>query len=275
MHTRSIQPLIALAAVGLAGLLCTAPVIAQSASSPSTYEEPAPIKVMVLGSFHFTRAPDFNDVMAPDQQAEIQAVVDSLAAFRPTKVVVEWPSQEAAQFDSLYQAYRAGNHELTPNERQQLGMRLAGRFGHKHIYSIDYKQKWGMQAVMDWAKKHDSSFVAYYRQWRKEIEADDDSLHRHASIRKILRRYNTPAFLDRIQEIRMRTLEVGAGSTYVGTKPVTSVYERNFRIFANLTHVAEPGDRIIVVYGAGHAYFFREFVDDHPRMTLVDPLDYL
>lgn len=34
------------------------------------------------------------------------------------------------------------------------------------------------------------------------------------------------------------------------------------------------GDRILFIFGAGHAYFFRELVSDHPNMTLVDPLAY-
>jgi uncharacterized phosphosugar-binding protein len=46
-------------------------------------------------------------------------------------------------------------------------------------------------------------------------------------------------------------------------------------VLANLTHVAEPGDRIILIFGTGHSYLFREFVSDHPHMTLIDPLAHL
>ena len=242
------------------------------AASPQTQQ---PIEVMVLGTFHFTGAPDFNDVMAPDQQAEIQAVVDSLSAFRPTKLALEWTHDEAARFDSLYTAYRSGRHELTPNERQQLGFRLADRRGHEQVYAVDYKKPWGMRAVMDYAQQHEPWFPAYFKQWRARMTADSDSLHRRASIGAILRWYNRPQILDRIQAARMRTLEVGADSTHVGVQPVASVYTRNLRIFANLTAIAEPDDRILLIFGTGHAYFFREFVSDHPHMTLVDPLDYL
>lgn len=230
---------------------------------------------MVLGTFHFTQAPDFNNATAPEQQAEIRTVVDSLSAFRPTKLALEWTRAEAARFDSLYTAYRAGRHTLTPNERQQLGFRLADRLDHDAVYPVDYKKPWGMDTVMAYAQQHAPWFPRYVEQWRSQMMADADSLHRHASIGAILRWYNQPRVLGRIQAIRMRTLEVGADSTHVGVQPVASVYTRNLRIFANLTHIAKPGDRILLIFGTGHSYFFREFVRDHPHMTLVDPLDYL
>lgn len=273
MHVRSSQ--IAFFSVAFL-LLVYLPSTSASAQSPSAVPpQPDPIEVMVLGTFHFTGAPDFNDVMDPEQQAEIQAVLDSLWTFRPTKLALEWTRAEAHRFDSLYTAYRAGRHDLTPNERQQLGFRLADRLGHERVYAIDYKQPWGMDAVLDYAEQHEPWFPRYFRTWRKQMTADSDSLHRRASIGSILRWYNQPRTLDRIQAARMRTLEVGADSTHIGIQPVTSVYERNFRIFANLTNVAEPGDRILLIFGTGHAYFFREFVADHPHMTLVNPLDYL
>lgn len=73
----------------------------------------------------------------------------------------------------------------------------------------------------------------------------------------------------------IRMLEVGADSSFVGLEPTAKLYRRNLRIFANLTRVAEPGDRILVIYGANHASYFRAFIEDHPGMTVVDPLDCL
>lgn len=47
------------------------------------------------------------------------------------------------------------------------------------------------------------------------------------------------------------------------------------RIFANLLSVAEPGDRIFIIYGAGHSHYFREYIRDHPDMELVLPSRFL
>jgi len=68
---------------------------------------------------------------------------------------------------------------------------------------------------------------------------------------------------------------VGAGGTYVGLESESSIWHRNMRNFANLGRIAEPGDRIVVIYGAGHRYFFRKWVLQHPDTALVEPGDYL
>jgi hypothetical protein len=247
---------------------------AQDSPLADDRDEPT-IQVLSLGTFHFAQAPDFHDLMAPEQQAEIQAVVDSLAAFEPTKVVVEWPFDQAATFDSLYDAYRNGRHELSVNERQQLGMRLADQRGHDDIFAIDHKQPWGMQEVMEWAQENDPSFIEYFQAWKERSNATDDRLHRTKTIGEILHHRNQPETLAQLQHARMRMLEVGAGSSNVGVKPVTSVHDRNFKIFANLLSIAEPGDRIVIIYGAGHSYFFRTLTQQHPDLQFVNPLDYL
>lgn len=71
------------------------------------------------------------------------------------------------------------------------------------------------------------------------------------------------------------TLEVGAGRNYIGVEPPASIARRNMRIFANLLAVAEPGDRILIVYGVGHSHYFREYVRDPPDMTLVPANEHL
>jgi Family of unknown function (DUF5694) len=36
-------------------------------------------------------------------------------------------------------------------------------------------------------------------------------------------------------------------------------YHRNAKIFAKLTQIARPGDRVLVVFGSGHAFWLRHF----------------
>ena len=39
--------------------------------------------------------------------------------------------------------------------------------------------------------------------------------------------------------------------------------------------VSEPGDRILVIFGASHAYWLRHFADEVIGYENVDPKDYL
>jgi len=237
-------------------------------------EEPS-IEVLVLGSFHFKNVPEFYDMKATEKQREIKTLVNNLAEFKPDKIALEFERKDSNYVDSLYRAYRNDNHELKVNEREQVGFRLAKQLGHQKVEAIDYQKPWGMDKTLEWAKKNDPQFVEFVQNWQHKNARMDSILFKNKTVSQILSLMAGDAYLDRIQEARMRMLEVGADKNYIGVEPVASVYKRNMRIFANITSIAEPGDRILIVYGAGHSYFFNEFISQHSDMKLVDPIQYL
>lgn len=246
-----------------------------SVATPAAAQNDAPAEVMVLGTFHFHKVSDSTTILAPERQAQIRAVVRSLAEFRPTKTAVEEIRADADRLDSLYTAYRSGRHEITRNERQQLGFRLADRLGHERLYSIDYKHDWPMESVVDHAEKHQPWFTDYWEDWMDWAEEMALQVPDDVSISERLRMWNHPDTLALMHGRYMRAAEVGTDSGYVGANFVAEWYRRNIYIFANLTGIANPGDRIIVIIGSGHAPTLRRFVAAHPRMKLIDPLDYL
>jgi hypothetical protein len=52
-------------------------------------------------------------------------------------------------------------------------------------------------------------------------------------------------------------------------------YARNAEIFSNIAEFAEPGDRILVIYGSGHSYWLRHFAQETPGFELVEAVSYL
>lgn len=230
---------------------------------------------MVLGTFHFHHAPDYYDILSPNNQKELDSVITKLAEFKPTKIALEATFKDSAKFDSLYQQYRAGNHQLNNNERQQLGFRLANRLDHNSVYSVDYALDWPYREVMTWAKNHEPEFLDYYKRWQKKSDSLNKKFYTQATLTEHLTWLNSEDYRDRLKHLRMKRLELGAGSNFVGTKPISSSYERNLKIFANIINIAQPGDRIITIFGASHGYFLREFVQMHPDIELVETLDYL
>jgi hypothetical protein len=68
---------------------------------------------------------------------------------------------------------------------------------------------------------------------------------------------------------------VGRDSTYVGADVVAGRYARNLKIFANLARLTEPGDRVLVIYGASHGKLLRDFVRESPDLQVVDTDRYL
>jgi len=78
--------------------------------------------------------------MTPRRQAELEALVAKLARFKSTKIMVEAPrDQTSTQRD--YRNYRIGKHQLTRNETEQIGFRLAHKLGHPTIYPIDFPMR--------------------------------------------------------------------------------------------------------------------------------------
>ncbi len=60
-------------------------------------------RVLVLATTHIFRNPEL--VEGPERHRQMQAVVEALNDFRPTKVLVEEEPADSARLDSLYRAY--------------------------------------------------------------------------------------------------------------------------------------------------------------------------
>jgi hypothetical protein len=239
-------------------------------------------QILVLGSYHFDNPgldvvkTEVADVLAPTKQAEIQQVVEALARFRPTKIAVEVRVDRAPRLDSLYQAYRAGRHTLTKkSEVQQLGFRLAERFGHGRMYAVDHPGDFPFDALMQYAQTHDTAFVRRVQQVMGEIAATTNRQQRENTIGEILRLTNDPAEIRRGHALYMEFARVGAGDTYVGADLLAKWYDRNIRIFTDLQRIAQAGDRVLVIFGSGHAAILRELIADDSRLELVEAQAYL
>src|ERR1700749_1073671 len=120
-------------------------------------EEGKRAEVLVLGVYHMANPGRdiFNvqadDVLAPKRQREIAELAEALKQFRPTKIAVEADYGTDA-IPKRYAEYLAGKHELTRNEIEQIGFRLAKELGHKSIYPVDADGDFPFQRVVNYAK---------------------------------------------------------------------------------------------------------------------------
>lgn len=245
-------------------------------------EEEQPARVMVLGTFHFTGGgqdyvnSEVDDYLAPARQAEIEAVVEQLAEFNPTRIVVELDPEAEDRFNAQYDAYRRGEHTLTVNERQQIGMRLAARLGHDRLYAADYSSGMDFDAMMAAGQANGQGhLMARMEELRATIEAMDARLNRpDVSVTERLIATNEPEFLQ-MHNIYLTLAQLGGPGNPVGATEMTQWWGRNLHIFAQISWVAEPGERVLVIYGSGHKFLFDQFIQDAVEMEWVNPLDYL
>lgn len=242
------------------------------------------IEVLLLGSYHMANpgADAFNleadDVLAPQRQAEIRAMVDRLAEFEPTRVAVEAQWGDSATIER-WRDYASGRKELRPNEREQIGFRLAGQVGLDTVYPIDYEL--GMDfSVLQRAAERDPQMAAQMARFRPIGEVAIAMMAgwlAEGSVGHVLYQMNRPDMLAKAHWPYVALmLRMVANDDYVGPEVVAGWYERNLKIFANLLRITESSDdRIFVVYGQGHVPTIRQLVVDHPDYCVEDPLPYL
>ena len=66
-------------------------------------------------------------------------------------------------------------------------------------------------------------------------------------------------------------LGLGNDEEYPATDSLTGWwYNRNLRIFSNVMRVMEPGDRLLLLIGAGHVPIIRHAADASPEIDLVE-----
>lgn len=241
----------------------------------------APVQVMVLGTYHFGNPGQdihnarVDDVLAPQRQAEVQAVVRALAAFAPQRIAVERVGGDAGELPS-YADYLAGKRDQVRNEVEQIGFRLGRELGLKAVQGIDVAGEFPFAPVQ-----------AFARQWGREAElkASLDSIgvrvkafeaeQRTASIGQLLRRINEPAAITQDHGWYMQALRWGQGSDQPGMRLVAAWHARNLAICARLAQQVQPGERVLVIYGSGHSHLLRRCVAEMPGWQLIDPLAFL
>ena len=242
-----------------------------------------PVQVMILGTYHFANPgldmhnAEIDDVLSPHRQKEVVAVVDALARFKPTRVVVEAQADELTTRSlPAYAEYLAGKHSQNRNEIHQIGYRLASQMKHEHVYGIDADGIFPFEALQLYAAANGRA--EELQQAVDEIGVRTRQFEeraKSASVGELLREMNEPAHIREDHAWYMRTLSYGAGKVQPGAHLVASWTARNIEICARLVQLAKPGDRIVVVYGAGHSHLLRQCVQDLPGWKLVEPNEYL
>lgn len=263
------------------------PFVALAQSPP----EPAPVEIMVLGVWHMDNpGRDLNNarvdpVTTPEKQAELAAVAEALARFRPTAVAVESVAPDQSNMlDARWPAFDDAQLLTDPDERVQIGYRLAARAGVDRVYAIDEKDRDGQPSyfpygdLMAWALANGRSedLQAIGGMPRRFI-AEMEARQRMHTVGEMLAEINAPGhpMVAGGNSFYYSLLPFGSGDVLPGAELNGRWYTRNAKIFAKLMQVARPGDRIVLVFGAGHAAWLRHFAQTAPGFRLVEPGDYL
>ena len=248
--------------------------------------------VLTLGTFHFTfpnlDAVQFEEskqinVLDSKFQEEINLLVQKLAVFEPTIIVIERPEKMQQKIDSLYDEYLMGRYQLGRSEDQQIGFRLAKILGIKKLYCVD---EWGsfnepilklmeddesetyLRFEESFCKNPDSAKIFHQNSVFKikGIIPELIQLNTEENIKKSLGNYLIGHFKYESEERDFTGVDFETGRWF----------NRNLKIFRNIQRIqTQVSDRILVIYGAGHLNILNYLFECSPEYKLLRTNDYL
>lgn len=267
-------------------LLSCAPAIA--ADPPLQPDPPSPRpQLLVVGMFHMDNPGrdvanlDADDMLAPRRQGEIQAVAAAIARFQPTRIAIEFPHAKQSELDRRYAGYRAGQQALGRSEDDQLGLRIAAMLDLPRIDAVDWNEMPPVTSidVIDYEagaeRLGQQDFLAAMRARLKARAAIDQQHLEQGSVGDMLRWLNDPQRLRDSNAAYFDYARIAGDDDYPGANWLQFWYGRNLKIFSNLTRIAGRGERVLVLYGAGHAPLLRQFAAQSGYFEVLDPLPYL
>ncbi len=251
-------------------------------------------EVLLLGTFHFenpgldAHKPKYTvPLFSEEGQGQLAELLERLAVYAPTKILVEQPSQQQADTDRWYASYRQGKSQDVANEVVSVGFALAKRLGHEHVYAFDAEPEWlatapdTEEAMREEAERMDKVALLddpvlqlYARGW-----TEVDEIQETLTLRQRLRLLNHPDLLRLSHGAYsfFAGFRISDGQTFPGPDGFASAWHnRNLRMFANLQRLASaPDDRLLVIVGSGHVPILQQCVQCCPTMKWVSAYEFL
>lgn len=240
-------------------------------------------KILMIGTGHWANpgldlaGMKYDDMLAPGRQAQIADLIDRLKKFGPTKVAVEVEYERTSVMNERYAGYKSGTFELTANEVYQVGFKLAEAMGHESIYCIDAEGTGDWEGVFTYAEAHNqSNTINADLQHIQEKMANLSARVADMTLLKLLRESNDLLLSKKEHELYTDLAVIGENNEYPGAQLVAAWYERNIKMYANITRITtQPNDRIFVIVGSGHLPYIKHFLENSGRYDLEDAEQYL
>ena len=234
-------------------------------------------KINIVGTFHFGNTTDYSAIVIEDlssekRQKELENLVENLAEFRPTKILVE---REPSFTDTLTQRlaeYKKGNYELPENEVYQLGFRLAKMLELDTIYGIDYQMGLGDEELVGYLNKNGlmDKFAETLESAKVWAEKQTEFL-KNKTIGESLANlnneetdnFNRNLYVDGI-------LNIAENGNSPASEYVANWYKRNIFIKKNIDDLINKNDRVLVIIGAGHSAILKDFYRSSEKVEYVE-----
>lgn len=242
------------------------------------------VEVMVIGSYHFANHNRdlhnvrSDDVLAPERQRELVVLAERLSRWRPTKIMVEVePPAQGQRLTGPHGEFDRTMLSTVASERVQIGYRVAFLV-QAPVFAINEQPDAGAPdyfpfgKVAEFAKAHsmEDRMAALQREAEEAVSAVSARLATQ-SIPAVLADLNTDQAVQAAHRPYLDMIQFGDLNDQPGAELYAYWMMRNAKIFGKAMQVVEPGDRVLIIYGSGHAYWLRHFAAQMPGYRLVSP----
>jgi len=252
-------------------------------AAPAPATEPQPdADFLFIGSFHMNNPGHdvhntrVDDVLSAKRQREIADVARLIARFRPTKVMVEADVSSQAKLDASFAASCKGDRAFTRNETEQLGFRIACEQKLPGVIAVDWND---LGPIKDEASVDYPAAIERHGQQAqraqdlaigKALNDEDQRTLDKGTVGDMLLRLNSPEWLRANARSYFRVGLYGTAEDPAGANWDMLWYGRNLTIFNNIVRRTQPGDRVLVIYGAGHGNWLRQLATDSGKYRVQD-----
>ena len=245
-------------------------------------------QVLLVGSWHFnypgldanvTKEKDRINIYSAQRQKELEELLDYIAAFKPTKIMLE-SGAITGYLTYNWNEWKAGKAKLHASERSQIGIRLMDRLKLDTVYGVDdgallmdclYDSSFKSTPYIDSiTRRHYFGGNDSIQNRFKQFYDYQDKYELHNTLLKSFTYLNSDKVLNRY---------FGA---YIAGGQFTSVEDegpdalsmfwinRNLRIFRNIQRIpTTANDRILVLFGAGHIAILKWLFECSPEYQVV------
>lgn len=264
----------------LIGVLCLLVSISTTAQQNATPK----IKVMLLGSIHFTPSTQDAyqnktvDVQDKQRQLELKQMLAQLSQFKPNQICIEVPVKSQPKIDSQYHQYLKGEYKLSTDEIDQIAYPLAKRLNLPTLTCVNYRGSFDLDAVTAYAKANgQTQILTALNQFAGSMAAGVVDVQQKRSISELYRFINSENELTKNAAIYSGyAVRIGQGPNYPGTDLVAGWYSTNLHIYTNILRAVRSTDRaIMVLFGYGHITILKHLFESNPQFEVVEVADVL
>ena len=245
-------------------------------AGPVTPETNGPkTQVMIIGS-HFMP----HDILRSNRQKEAKALVGNLAAFSPSKIVLDVPFRSAwqDQLNEDYHNYLDGRHLLNRSTREQIGFRLGEYLSVDKLYGIDTDGGFNLGELLYSARESGiSREVEEFVNLDRGIETAKQHHMNTESLGRYFAYLNQPANLAYEHGTYLKGLtQIDQTDEEYGSDALSNWYEYHVKMFSNLNRIIDqPGEKVLIIVNSSYVSVLKNMIEDDPRYEWVDPAQYL